>query len=98
MSNLFSLSVRAEKTVLIAFADLTRYQAQCRALADQVVADTMDLFYEKVCDRVEGQAGKVVKFMGDAALIVFPEELIDRGVKTLLTLKEETDRWFQQLN
>ena len=33
--------------------------------------------------------------MGDAALVVFPEELADQGIMALLDLKANVDRWIQ---
>lgn len=88
------LASRAEVPLLIAFADLTRFAVQSSRLSDSELADTMDAFYEKVAAHVDAAGGMVVKFIGDAALIVFSEEQASRGVESLLALKEDVDGWF----
>ena len=55
------------------------------------IADTLDAFYERVGATVHGAGGRVVKCMGDAVLIAFDETHVDRGVESLLSLKEEFD-------
>ena len=37
----------------------------------------------------------MVKFIGDAALIVFEEDRVDAGVTCLLSLKEDTNAWLE---
>ena len=88
---------RAEIPLLIAFADLTRYAAQSLRISDETLAQTMDAHYERIAARIEPAGGSVVKFIGDAALVVFPVESVDRGVQALLDLKEEVDHWFEAI-
>lgn len=83
---------RSPQSLLIAFVDLTRFAAQSQRIDDQVLADTIDSFYELVAATVQSAGGKVVKFLGDAALIVFPEDVVDQAVETLLTLKTSVDQ------
>ena len=45
---------------------------------------------------VERAGGRVVKFIGDAALLVFPEDAVDRGVEGLLQLKDTVDDLMQE--
>jgi len=85
---------REATSLLIAFADLTRFAAQSLCVSDGELADTIDRYYEKVAARVEAAGGRVVKFIGDAALIVFPGDKADAGVDALLALKTEADAWF----
>ena len=82
---------RAEVPLLIAFADLTRFMAQSQRVNDTDLADTLDAFYECVAARVEKAGGRVVKFIGDAALVVFAEDAVDRGVEALLEVKDAVD-------
>ena len=42
-----------------------------------------------------GARGHVVKFMGDAALLIFPDDSVDSGVLALVSLKRETDCWLR---
>jgi class 3 adenylate cyclase len=88
------LESRVDVPLLIAFADLTRFAVHSALLSDQELAETMDAFYERVAARIDAAGGKVVKFIGDAALIVFPEDAASRGVEALLSLKEDIDAWF----
>src|SRR5262249_23212301 len=48
--------------------------------------------YERVAPAAESAGGSVVKYIGDAALITFPEAAVDQGVQALLDLKESIDR------
>ena len=82
---------RSEVPLLIAFADLTRFFVQSQRVSDLDLADTLDAFYECVAVPVEKAGGRVVKFMGDAALIVFPEDAVDRGVEALVQMKDAVD-------
>ena len=91
------LAARIELPLLIVFADLTRFAAQSARVSETELADTMDAFYERVATRTTAAAGKVVKFIGDAALLVFQEESLDAGVRMLLDLKDDVDSWFGQL-
>jgi class 3 adenylate cyclase len=82
---------RAETSLLIAFLDLTRFFAQSQRTGDAEIAETLDAFYEHVASAVGDAGGTVVKFLGDAALVVFPADAVDRGVETLLDLKDSVD-------
>jgi adenylate cyclase len=82
---------RAEVPLLIAFVDLTRFFLQSQRVSDTELADTLDAFYECVSARIDKSGGRVVKFLGDAALVVFPEDAVDRGVEALLETKDAVD-------
>ena len=83
-------------SLLIVFADLTRYTAETERNPDREVARIMDAFYERVAARVEPASGRIVKFIGDAALIVFPESAVDRAIPALLDLKDDIDAFFPE--
>jgi adenylate cyclase len=87
---------RSEVSLLIAFLDLSRFMAQSQRSDDLDVAETLDAFYERASAAVRAGGGRVVKFMGDAALVVFPEAAVDRGVETLLALKNSVDELMVQ--
>jgi class 3 adenylate cyclase len=88
------LASRAEVPLLIAFADLTRFMVQAGRVTDLELADTLDAFYERIAERAVSAGGTLVKFIGDAAMMVFPEDAVDPGVEALLHMKEETDAYF----
>jgi class 3 adenylate cyclase len=78
---------------LVAFLDLTRYAVQIERLEDLDVAAVMAEYYELVGRSVRAANGKVVKFIGDAAIAVFPDTSVDAGVLALLALKTAVDRF-----
>jgi class 3 adenylate cyclase len=88
---------RARKAFLIAFIDLTRFDAESQRVDDGVIAETLDAYYERVTRAIESAGGTVVKFIGDAALIVFPTTSVDAGARALFDLKPSVDRWMQGL-
>ena len=83
---------RYETPQLIVFVDLTRFAAQSQRVDDVEIADALDAFYEQVGATVQGAGGRVVKCMGDAVLIAFDEVHVDRGVESLLSLKQAVDQ------
>lgn len=83
--------IRSEVPLLVAFADLTRFGAQSQRVSDVDLADVLDAYYERLAAAVEGAGGRLVKFIGDGAVVVFGEDEVDRGVQALLELKESVD-------
>ena len=88
--------IRAETPLLVVFIDLTRFGAQSQRVDDVELADALDAYYEEVGAAVQEAGGRVVKFVGDGAVIVFAEDRVDRGVKMLLALKDSVDRSMAQ--
>jgi class 3 adenylate cyclase len=82
---------RSETSLLIAFTNLSRFTAQSLRQNDIETANMVDAYYEHLASAVEAAGGKVVKFIGDGALIVFPEDAVDRGVEMLLNAKTSID-------
>jgi adenylate cyclase len=87
---------RASTPLLIVFMDLTRFNAQGLKTADDVVADTIDRYYEMTGQAVRQAGGTVVKFIGDAVLAVFPEDGVDWAAAMLLDLKDAVDQMMTQ--
>jgi adenylate cyclase len=84
--------IRSETPLLVVFVDLTRFGVQSQRVDDAELAHGLDAFYEEVGATVAAAGGRVVKYLGDAALIVFEAEGVDRGVEALLALKDSVDR------
>jgi len=73
----------------IAFFDLSRLGEWASEKDDEHVAGFFHSFYA-LADRTLGQAGmRIIKFMGDAGLCVFPTERADEAVAALCTLTEQ---------
>jgi adenylate cyclase len=86
---------RVEVVLLVAFIDVTGYALQSTRVADDELADVIDGYYQLLADRVAAAGGRVVKYMGDGALVVFDAGDSDRGVEALLDIKQLVDRYFE---
>lgn len=78
--------------MVIAFVDLSGYTVQTGKSNDAEVADVIDGYYQLVART----GGRVVKFIGDAALLVYPEEDLERAVEGLLLLRGEVDAYLAE--
>lgn len=77
---------------LIAFADLRAFLRVSQQLGSSgAVFGFLDRFAHVIHDAVSPTSGRVIKYIGDAALIVFPGEDADLGVRTLLEMKDAVD-------
>jgi class 3 adenylate cyclase len=84
-----------QANVLVAMCDCSRFMQSTKGRSSAELFADLNDFYILVDDAVQAAGGLVVKFMGDAALIVFPEELADQGIMALLDIKASVDRWLQ---
>ncbi len=82
-----------EKTLLIAFVDLSKFARISCGLTNGQAFDWIAEFSERVGMAVAAAGGRVVKFIGDAALITFDEEKAKDGVQMLRDLKLSTAAW-----
>jgi len=83
--------VRSETPLLIVFTNLSRFAAECLRRTDSEIATVSDDYYERVAKAVDAAGGRVVKFIGDGALIVFADDAVDAGVEMFLNLKDSID-------
>jgi class 3 adenylate cyclase len=98
MSDVFDAPERRALPMLIAFTDLTRFTKRALRTPDHELAESIDDFYQRVSEVVSSGGGRVVKFIGDAALIVFPADRVDDGVVALLELKRDIDAWLDDVD
>jgi len=85
---------RTERALLIVFADLTRFMVNSRSTPAGTLAELLDGYYRHAEGLVSIADGRVVKFMGDAFLAVWPEERAGAGVAALPGLKRDIDAWW----
>jgi hypothetical protein len=85
-----------ERRVVLALADIARFLVISRSISDRESFELLEDFYELIGGVVEGVGGKVVKFMGDAALMVFPEDLAGQAVDALLKFKAKAEAWLSK--
>jgi hypothetical protein len=81
---------------LVAFSDLTGYARLASKISDQEVFALLADYYEFVGDIITPTSGQIIKFMGDGVLILFPETSVDVGVRALLKLQSEGDRFLSE--
>lgn len=81
---------------LVACSDLLGYAKFSNSLSEEQIYHFLTDYYEFVGDAVSKAGGKVIKFMGDATLILFPEDQMDAGVDALLSLQTEGDRFLAE--
>jgi len=79
-----------EVTQCVTFFDLSRMMEWASNQEDEKVAAMFQEFYQLAADSIEGAGGRIVKFIGDAGLAVFPKEAADRAVIALADLAVET--------
>ena len=82
-----------ERNLLAAFFDLTYYNRYAKTISALETFDLFSRYFEFVGGIMDVAGGRVVKFIGDAGLIVFPEAGVNAGVVALLELKSRGDAW-----
>ena len=76
-----------ECEVVVATADIAGFAKACRNRPEQDAFKMLDEFYELVGHVVHRAGGKLVKFMGDAALMIFPADKAPEAIVALRDLQ-----------
>lgn len=84
-------------SALIACSDLAGYAKLARSKPEEEIFRLLSGYYEFVGDSIAPAHGRVIKFMGDAALMLFPESSADAGIAALRSLQAEGDRYLAAL-
>jgi class 3 adenylate cyclase len=95
MNSFADLDAPTERTLVVVFTDVTGFVKEFQNRTNREMFDLMSQFYELIGNEVEASRGKVVKFIGDAALLVYPEEHAERAVEALQQLKATADKWLK---
>ena len=98
MTIIDEVSSPQEMDLLVALFDLTGFTQASRKLSPKKTFEMLSQCFEFVGDLVEESGGKVVKFIGDAGLIVYPADNVNRGVLALRALQETGDAWLAGRN
>ena len=80
-------------SLVIAFADIAGFAKHAAKLEDEEVFAWMNAFYGRVETAVSAADGLVVKYIGDAVLMVFPGDRAAGAVQCLAELRNETNAW-----
>jgi class 3 adenylate cyclase len=78
---------------LVVISDLTGYAKFAARQSEEEIFQLLGTYYELIGDVVEAAHGRVIKFMGDAALVFFAGDDADAGVRAMLQLQDEGDRF-----
>jgi len=78
---------------LVACSDLTGFAKLAGKFTEEELFCFLSDYYEFVGDTIAPSGGRVIKFMGDAALMTFSQSQADSGVRALLALQVEGDRF-----
>lgn len=84
---------RTSTPLLIVFLDFTRFSAQSLRVDDSEIAETLDAYYEQVAEAIASADGTIVKFIGDATMIVFSEDKVDAAIRKLMEVRVAADRF-----
>lgn len=77
------------ETVGITFFDLSRFAEWSSADEDERVAGFLQQFYVLAHERLEPAGCRIVKFIGDAGLAVFPTDRAEEAIFALCALADE---------
>jgi len=77
------------ETLGVAFFDLSRIAEWSSSERDAVLASFFQAFYELAANHIEPAGGRIVKFMGDAGLAVFPEDSAEDVIFALAAFARE---------
>ena len=75
----------------ILFCDLRHSTRLEQELGREQYIRVLNLFFDIIAEVISAHDGEVLKFIGDAALIVFPEHAVDEGVLALLEVRGTGD-------
>jgi class 3 adenylate cyclase len=80
--------------LLVAFQDLTGFARWSRKKSDAELFVLMEEHFAEIGRIADGAEGRLIKPIGDAALLVFPDA--DEGVEALLAMKDAAEARFAE--
>ena len=81
---------------LVACSDLAGYARSTAKKSDEEIFQLLSDYYKWIGDVIAPVSGQVIKFMGDAVLMLFPETAVDAGVRAMLALQSDGDRFLSE--
>jgi len=85
-----------ECRMIVARADVAGFSKACQNKSNLDTFRMLDTFYHLVHRLTTDAGGKVVKFLGDAALMIYPVQNAAEAIAGLESLKSEAqDLWFE---
>ena len=83
---------------LICITDITAFAQVAKTLGPEGALEMLRDLATTMNDHLKPTPGWIVKYIGDASLIVFPDEWVDEGVGALMSLKRTCDAYFEERN
>jgi class 3 adenylate cyclase len=84
-----------EQNLIVAFIDICGFAKFTESMSDEDTFQLISEFTERTGESLQSANGRVIKFIGDAALITFPDEDPATTVKALRKLKTDIDDWLE---
>src|SRR5688572_21634095 len=75
------------RELVIAVHDLAGFARACEGVEELALARFLDDYYAACADLVRGGGGRIVKFLGDACLAVFPPERAVGALDAVVALR-----------
>jgi len=79
--------VRSVDPLVIGAFDIRGFLGAVRGIEDTRIADALDALYLVIDEVVAGSGGRVVKFIGDGALAVWPTDRADDALRAMIELR-----------
>jgi class 3 adenylate cyclase len=97
MTRLEAITTPTELSLLVAFTGLAGFNKRFVLPGnDRAVFDAIRDYTSWSGALVQQAGGTVIKCIGDALMVAFPQEQAGPGVMALLDLKDSGDRWLQK--
>lgn len=76
-----------ERQLVVVVIDLARFVQSVRGMGAVEIANLVDRYYRELNDPITTAGGRIVKFLGDAVLAVFPPERAADAVAAVQSLE-----------
>jgi class 3 adenylate cyclase len=91
-----TLTTPVKVNALICFIDIQGFRSITQAVPDPLqIFDLLNGFARIPVAVAERTSGRVVKFIGDSCLLIYPEESADEGVQAIMTMKADCEAYLQ---
>jgi adenylate cyclase len=82
----------------VCVADIDRYNLATRHLTLEQIAEFLQGFYERVGEVLLSHSGRLVKYIGDAALVTFDAGKEEVAVRAMWSLRSTYQEWVDGLS
>lgn len=89
------ITLPQEIKLVVASVDIAGFGKLCEIKTDYEIFEILSDYYELAGDLIEKAGGHIIKFIGDAILIVYPADIAKKAVTNLRLVKESIDSYFK---